>query len=560
MATHIRCNVDEKFARDCAKNFYDQLIGGAEPKLAFQNLFLGLHTSGWEHWQVCAIALLERELPRAASEFLWEAISRWPRQLGLKYWLGVSLRVAKDDDGAAVVFREILDERPDHKEASASLAFLLRDAGRIEAACRVALARFYNSEQCGVELMLVGGFLGECRRADLALDLYRSRQRLVNQHPQLSYSAGRCAFALGHFSEGRAYCAQAIDNGLDGENLFGAWLLLSHAQQYENIEHSDLRLFENAWNDPQAADDMRASAGFCLAKMLDDVEDYPGAARVLRQANRIEREARQWDPVQWNQYVEERLSEALKHPGLNRPALMGFTPVFVVGLPRTGTTLVADRLGRHPEVCNRGELNWMPVLYEKLKAAGKLQNVNALIEARKVYRTQLLQDDTPAMFYVDKNPFNFNYLDLIFELFPNARVIHCLRDLRDTALSIWGNTFSRGALDFSYDMGHIRAYVNGYKKIMQYWEKRYQSNILCVEYEALAQAPQKTLEKIGDFVGISASSWVDLRPRDGANVDTASVWQARQNIYKSSIGRWRGYQEELPELIEYFEGGDLCSR
>jgi hypothetical protein len=139
-------------------------------------------------------------------------------------------------------------------------------------------------------------------------------------------------------------------------------------------------------------------------------------------------------------------------------------------------------------------------------------------------------------------------VDLIMALWPNARIIHCQRDARDTALSLWSQSFHDQAHDYAYDFNDIAVVIQGCRRLMSHWSQRYPESIRTVNYEALVTAPDETVMSLMEWLDIPARS-ADDHAQINHGISTASAWQARQPVYTSSAGRWRGYAPFLPELL-----------
>lgn len=152
---------------------------------------------------------------------------------------------------------------------------------------------------------------------------------------------------------------------------------------------------------------------------------------------------------------------------------------------------------------------------------------------------------------IDKQPLNFRYLDLILALFPNARVIHCRRHPRDTALSLWSQCFRAAAQDYSYDFDDIAQAMKGETELMEHWQSRYADAIRDVRYEDLAAAPGTTLAGIARWLGVGAEGELTQFDAVPQPLATASLWQARQPVYTRSIGRWEHYATLLPALLRF---------
>jgi hypothetical protein len=228
------------------------------------------------------------------------------------------------------------------------------------------------------------------------------------------------------------------------------------------------------------------------------------------------------------------------------------TPIFVVGLPRSGTTLVAVSLDRHPDVRDRGELPHLGFIAERLVSGGHRDDPGALREAALLYYTHLRQDDAPARWYIDKTPVNFLRLDLIATLFPHAHVIFCRRNRRDTALSLYGQFFAHTDGDFAYDFDDIATFAAGHDQLMEHWQQTLRLSIHTLDYEELAQNPGPTLAVLRERIGIPHHDDASAPRADDAVIGSSSLWQASQPVYTSSIGKWRSYATYLPELESLF--------
>ena len=156
------------------------------------------------------------------------------------------------------------------------------------------------------------------------------------------------------------------------------------------------------------------------------------------------------------------------------------------------------------------------------------------------------QDDTDALWFIDKQPLNFLHIDLLLALFPQARIVHCLRDARDTALSTWMQHFAGAEMGYAYDFADIAAVAQGCGKLMAQACRRYPASIRCVRYEDLVEDPDRVIGTLAAWIGVEARTV----PDGGATVviSTASAWQARQPVSTRSVGRWRNYAPHLPEL------------
>lgn len=353
------------------------------------------------------------------------------------------------------------------------------------------------------------------------------------------------ALATGEFDAAR----EALHAALDGNRADGvSWLRLSYCRRFATRDDPDVRRIERAWQGGSLDPALRIFVGFALGKVLDDIGERAEAVSVLRMVNAAAAVRASWDAEAWSSFVNRQLREKALPKTAPAPDQV---PVFMVGLPRTGTTLAASLLARDGQLRNRGELNWVDAMYKLLATQGTLHDRAALSVVAGLVGAQLRQDDSPARWYLDKNPLNFRYLNLVAALFPNAKVIICRRNLRDTALSLWRQHFAHADLGFSYDFSSIAAFLKGHDRLLAHWRDTLPLEFFDLEYEALATEPGETLRALRNFLGMTADG-NERGTQVKQVVTTASVWQVRQPIYTSSIGRWADYAEYLPELERMF--------
>lgn len=498
-----------------------------------------------ETWVECARDLLQRRAVAASARLVQEAVQAWPGAIPLRRLQGEILRRLGDIANAEREYRALLTVDPRDEETVLALAGLLVEQGRFDAA-GAAIDEFWlaSSRTAALALRLAEPLLA-CHQQRRFLAICEEVLAARERDPQILMLAGRMALVLGNFEHARTRLLEAAD-AMPGDG--GVLQLLAHTKRYTRADDSDFARFRACWENRELADAERELAGFALGKAYDDIGDYASAATVLRQARALASRSSHWDSRHWNRFVDGICGMRL--PGLN--VVPPLTPVFVIGLPRSGTTLVAERLGRHPQIRNRGELNWIAYLWDQLFAAQDVRQVgvDALRRAAEIYLRFLRRDDAPAAAYVDKNPLNFRYLKLIDALFPNAKIIHCRRDPRDTALSIWAQRFANPENSYSNRFQDIADFFAGYRRIISETRDRLRVPVLDVEYEKLVEQPEKTLRMLLEFIGLPEYPLLEAPPR--GVVATASVWQARQPIYRSAVGRWRHYAEYVPELQALF--------
>ena len=164
--------------------------------------------------------------------------------------------------------------------------------------------------------------------------------------------------------------------------------------------------------------------------------------------------------------------------------------------------------------------------------------------------TQMRLEGAEDDIYIDKNPLNFRFLQILFELMPTAKVVHVTRDGRDSCLSCFFQLFEQTTdTAFSYTLDNLVAFYSGYRRLMAHWEKIYAQNILRVRYEDLVHSSKRVLADTLGFLGVEWDDSVIMSGKRNQVVRTASVWQARQPVYTHSVGRWRHYADKAPDFF-----------
>ncbi|KGJ97395.1 tetratricopeptide repeat-containing sulfotransferase family protein [Colwellia psychrerythraea] len=308
----------------------------------------------------------------------------------------------------------------------------------------------------------------------------------------------------------------------------------------------------------------KALVGYGLGKAYEQQKNYDAAFEAYNVANIARRE----DSGTFNREAFDSRIEGMMQLFSTEffKARQGWgnsskRPIFIVGLPRSGTSLTEQILASHPQCFGAGELNVLTDLAtgtpDRLGNA-KISWPETASYLSKQQIDELAEDyldgsgkrspDT-ARKVVDKQPLNFWHLGLIAMAFPNARIIHCTRDIRDCGLSIFTQNFNE-TQSWSTDLEDIAYYWRGYKRLMQHFKQISGLEILDVNYEYTVSDIEKQGRSLLDFVGLSWDEDVLNFHKSERAVQTPSRWQVRQPLYQSSKARWRNYQCYLSPLIK----------
>jgi tetratricopeptide (TPR) repeat protein len=481
-----------------------------------------------------------------AARIATTALAEHPDSLELRRALAGIQRQAGRPADAQVLLREVLAREPGDFAAAFPLAEMLIEAGHGAAAAQVLQACFAQGGSDAELAIRAIELLDEAGRKHAAAEIAES---VLVAHPadaRLHAYAGMLDVQLGEFARAREHYLFALAH--DGRACeWNAPHGLSSTQRYADAAHPDFALFRDCLARTDLSAKARASLLFAAGKAHDDIGDYAQAADFFRRANALAHEATAWSRKNWRRAIESRLASKPFTQCLDAP---DFVPVFIVGMPRSGTTLAAELLARSAMVRNRGELPWLAKLAQLPVLAGNPTRA-VLSQCAAIYAAQLRQDDSgAARFFIDKQPLNFRYVDLILALFPNARIVHCTRGARDTALSLWAQSFSEDVQGYASDFADIALVMRDEERLLTHWHRLYPQAIRELRYEDLAINPEGQIAGLADWLGVPANP----APRNDARPDaigTASLWQARQPVYTRSIGRWRHYAPYVSELGKF---------
>lgn len=302
---------------------------------------------------------------------------------------------------------------------------------------------------------------------------------------------------------------------------------------------------------PEVPPPARMMFGFALGRAYDQLGEYAEAIRHFERANAIRAATAPLDRaalVRDTERVIGAFPVGSLSTGVAAPREADERAVFIVGLPRSGTTLIEQVLSSHPRVTAGGEIEfWSVHSPSALDAGGSEAAVAPLAVA---YRALLDRIDPKAARIVDKNPFNFLRLGLLRRALPRARIIHVRRTPIDNALSLYTTYFS-GRYNYFYgNREDLLFYYDQYVRLMNHWRSVLPADrFLEIEYEALVEDREAQTRRLVEFCGLE---WDEacLRPeRNDRVVATASLWQVRQPVYRGAIGRWRNYAPWLGPLM-----------
>jgi tetratricopeptide (TPR) repeat protein len=527
-----------------------QLLGARRPAEAIAPLREAalLHPSDPLIQHDLGLACLEVGLVSEAINAFQRAVSSNPRYADAYFRLGIALEKLGDVRSAVVAYDSATKLQPKLAEAWFRAGALVYTMGHRDE----AIGCFRRAAESGPKTRF--GRLGAAR-ALLTQDRDVAGERLLREMLELDPTNALAQDLLGNrlaesgrFEEARECFTRAVTLA---PLMAGSYYDLVRCRPLTTADADLVPAMEAALDTPGLEMAHRMRVHLALGKSADDLGDYALAMRHFDSANTLREGSASFDSTMFDTEINRLIERCVPDLIARAPALGSgdATPVLIVGMPRSGTTLVEQIVSSHPEVSGGGELNFWNERGAAWHQAGPEGDETPFLgQAAADYLDVLREIGPKATRITDKMPFNFLWAGLIHLAFPRATIIHCRRTAIDTALSIHQTHFHPG-LAFPTGGAKLVAYFRSYQRLMDHWRRVIPAaRLIEVEYEELTREPELTIKRIIAGCGLA---WNDacLRPElNQRAVKTPSKWQTRQPIYRHSVERWRRYEPWLGPL------------
>ena len=400
-------------------------------------------------------------------------------------------------------------------------------------------------------------------RAEQAMDAYRGIVRRWPAYIPARYLLGNLLKAQGKFDEAADIYRQIMAERPDYAQ---AHFTYSGIHRYRERTDPHIATMLSLLDSGALPVDRRILLAFALGKAFEDLQDYREAFRHFELGNRLRRGTFHYE-IESDAELIHNIMRTFNRDAVARlrpVAQPSRRPIFIVGMVRSGTSLVEKILASHRAVHGAGELEHAfalgvqlfldPALHYQFRPLDTYP-ASAFETFGSTYLARLGALGTQAPRITDKLPFNMMMVGLIRAALPNATIIHCVRDARDTSVSIYRQNFATDNYRFAYDLTTIGQFHNLYRQLMRHWHETYPGAIHDVQYEALVRDPEPEIRKL---LAACDLEWDDACLRFHATpglVTTASFFQVRQPMYTDSVGHWQHYREFLQPLLRVLEPG-----
>lgn len=479
--------------------------------------------------------------------------------------LVLAQRELKKYDDAIATANAVLKLDPRNADALSYLGAIYVDQKKPEAALDVLRRSLEIAPNKAETHNMLGRALFDTNEPEKAAEAYR---RAIALKPDLAdphNNLGNVLKELGRFGE----ALRCFDTALALEpDTVGVYVNLADAKTFETSDDKHLAAIERFLGRADLSEEQRMHAGFAAAKAYDDLKRFDDGFPILIKANALKRKGVVYDePVVLGLF--ERIAVTFSGELVRAKTGHGFAtqqPIFVLGMPRSGTTLVEQILASHPDVRGAGEVkdlndtinsvrgrDGQPLSYPEFVP---MLSAGELVKLGEAYARRLAARAPGAARITDKMPSNFYFVGLIHLALPGAKIVHVRRNPVDTCVSCFSKLFA-GEQNQTYDLRELGRFYRAYHKLMEHWRAVLpEGAFLDVQYEDVVADTEGQAKRILGHCGLAWTPRVLDFHRTVRPVKTASARQVRQPIYGSSVARWRNYERFLGPLLA--ELGDVA--
>ena len=390
-----------------------------------------------------------------------------------------------------------------------------------------------------------------------AINILKRALSINNNNALAHYNLGLIYQSIGEQKKAIAELEKVLEINPANTN---ADKLLSRITKYDK-DHKHLKEMEKKGKELELSDFQKIQLYFSLGKAFEDIKNYDESFKYLKLANDLKKKL-----LNYNLKNEKEIFKTLKNffkdfnLNQNNEIKSKKEIIFIVGLPRSGTSLIEQILSTHTKVYSCGELSFITDIIEKNFFSGNSLDSSKLKNLSKTKMTDLYNDyinhvekfKKDSLIYTDKAPLNFIWLGIIKMLIPDAKIIHCKRNPKDNILSLYKNDFD-GRLNFTYDYHDLFEFYKEYLELIKFWKSILHNQIYEAEYEKIIQDPEDQIEKLLKFCRLEFEQKCLKFYENKRPIKTVSSHQARQPLYDSSISSYKNYEMYMKDIFSKIE-------
>ena len=506
--------------------------------------------------QLAWICAMSNRLDEAKS--LWESsLELSPNYVNALLGLGDVYKYERDFNQAILVLKQVVALQPDHAMSYLSISYSNMQLGNYiesEKACLKALKIAPNLTQAQDYLGEIYNAKGEVEKAQ------KHFEQQLNKNPKnikALYSLGNLLKSKGDMVLSASYYKKSL---MINPLFSQAHFTYASVHKYTDVDDEHIKMMLDILSKRDLDEASKVHLSFALAKAYEDAQSYTKAFMFLKKGNDLRFQKFNYKIEADEQFINNIIDIFDKESIEAHQVKQQQTdkPIFIVGMPRSGTSLVERIISTHSNVFGAGELDYFfklctndlisqesNFLYNALESYPKdiFKNIG------DTYLSQISKLNHEAKHITDKLPFNMLLIGLIKTAFPKAVIIHCNRDPIDNCLSIYKKNFATDNYRFAYNLETLGKFHNLYRSLMQHWQSIFSDSIYQVHYEQLVSNPDEEIKKLVKACGLEWQETCLEFNKNKSIVKTASAAQVIKPIYQSSVKLWKHYEENLTPLF-----------
>ena len=491
-----------------------------------------------------------------------QALKIKPDYADAHFNLGNVLMELGQFDGAVASYRQAIEIKPDFTSAYINLGGALQELGQLYDAAanyRVAIELKPGFAKTLANLALV---MSDLEQLDGATEYFARALKIDPDCVEARLGLAKLSIQRGDISEAEEMLQSVLKTY--PANLEARFLIAKVNKVTSDSENfTALQEFETAARNGKLSISRSQTIGlhFALGKCFDDIGNYDSAFSYFSEGCKQKRATLKYDAAKTTK-LHNDIIRVFSQETLDRLRGGGSSsslPIFVLGMPRSGTTLTEQIIASHPKVYGAGELQYMPIISNRDVAGIGVDfpnNITALDRGilstwAADYVTEIRRHAPNSKYITDKLPHNFAAIGLIHLMFPNAKIIHVNRNPVDTCLSCFTNLFANNNLEYTYDLAELGGYYANYARLMEHWRTVLPADAFFeVQYEDIVFDLELHARKIIRYCGLDWDDACINFHKSERFIHTSSMSQVRQPIYKSSVERWKSYRKYLGPLLD----------
>ena len=495
-----------------------------------------------------------------AEKICREALQEKPDDVnGLKLLASIASKMEQRED-AIILLQRAVELKPKFSGAWADLAETLSDSDEFGKALDAAQRVIKLQPNLPFGFMLRGTILGQSGNHEGAINAYREALKIEPNHIGSNMGLGNTLKTIGDYEES----VSAYKKVIEFQPFFAeAYWSLANLKTYQ-FDQKEIAQMEDHIENPDIPDSNKAFFHIALAnakekeKLFDKAWHHFDAGAFMRRKDEV------YDSVQ-TQTTHDSLIEVFNKEFINEKRNLGHqsqAPIFIVGLPRSGSTLIEQILASHSQIEGTKELPDLSLLTRKLtksKPRGiKFPNAalemtdDEFIEYGESYLTTTKRHRSGSPYFIDKMPNNFANIGFLKLILPNAKIINACRHPLDSCISSYKQLFYKGQ-SWSYDLFEVAEYYLEYDRMMRHWHDAFPGEIMDFHYESVLDNQESETKKLLEYCGLEWEEQCLKFYETKRSINTASSEQVRQPLYKGAMYAWKNYESHIGPLIETLE-------